>query len=128
MHRVQSNLNMPLSTGSLSYDNNSLSMTEIKVVSCGQVTHLGGLEAVITGKKWSDVSVPFQFPASFTSKSFTLRKMYSKLLFNFEQVYLHRNTGPMSAPPGQYCFHSISPFSHASALMVRTHTLSNHDL
>ncbi|KAL0038015.1 hypothetical protein WJX79_009721 [Trebouxia sp. C0005] len=65
-----------------------------------QVTHLGGLEAVITGKKWSDVSVPFQFPASFTSKSFTLRKMYSKLLFNFEQVYLHRNTGPMSAPPG----------------------------
>ncbi|KAA6430062.1 MAG: high mobility group family [Trebouxia sp. A1-2] len=50
-----------------------------------QVTHLGGLEAVITGKKWSDVSVPFQFPASFTSKSFTLRKMYSKLLFNFEQ-------------------------------------------
>ncbi|KAL0030733.1 hypothetical protein WJX77_004142 [Trebouxia sp. C0004] len=65
-----------------------------------QVTHLGGLEAVITSKKWSDVSVPFQFPASFTSKSFTLRKMYSKLLFDFEQVYLHRNTGPMSAPPG----------------------------
>lgn len=65
-----------------------------------QVTHLGGLEAVITGKKWSDVSVPFQFPASFTSKSFTLRKIYSKLLFDFEQVYLHRNTGPMSAPPG----------------------------
>ncbi len=45
-----------------------------------QVTGLGGLEAVINAKKWSEVSLPFQFPSSFTSKSFTLRKMYSKLL------------------------------------------------
>ncbi|DBB16619.1 TPA: hypothetical protein ACH3X3_014876 [Trebouxia sp. C0006] len=83
-----------------------------------QVTHLGGLEAVITGKKWSDVSVPFQFPASFTSKSFTLRKMYSKLLFNFEQVYLHRNTGPMSAPPG------MEPYIKAELGTVSTSDMS----
>jgi hypothetical protein len=116
---------MPMSTQSSPRNSKSLSMTELKVVSFEQVTHLGGLEAVITGKKWSDVSIPFQFPASFTSKSFTLRKMYSKLLFNFEQVYLHRNTGPMSAPPGQYCFHSLSSFPHASALKIRTHIVNN---
>ena len=65
-----------------------------------QVTCYGGLEAVISSKKWSDVSVPFHFPASFTSKSFTLRKMYSKLLFDYEQVYFHRNAGLIVMPPG----------------------------
>ncbi len=67
---------------------------------CGQVTALGGLEAVITAKKWTEVSQPFQFPPSFTSKSFTLRKMYSRLLHDYEQVYFHHNTGPPTLPPG----------------------------
>lgn len=67
---------------------------------CMQVTALGGLEAVITAKKWTEVSYPFQFPPSFTSKSFTLRKMYSRLLHDYEQVYFHRNTGPPTLPPG----------------------------
>ncbi|BDA48008.1 probable AT-rich interactive domain-containing protein 2 at N-terminal half [Coccomyxa sp. Obi] len=65
-----------------------------------QVTSLGGLEAVITAKKWTEVSQPFQFPPSFTSKSFTLRKMYSRLLHDYEQVYFHHNTGPPTLPPG----------------------------
>ena len=66
-----------------------------------QVTRIGGLEAVINSKKWSEVAQPFHFPDSFTSKSFTLRRMYSKLLFDFEQVYFHRNTGPLCAQPGE---------------------------
>lgn len=51
-----------------------------------QVTSLGGLDAVIAGRKWSEVCHPFHFPASFTSKSFTMRKIYSQVLFHFEQV------------------------------------------
>ncbi len=66
-----------------------------------QVTALGGLEAVITAKKWTEVSQPFHFPASFTSKSFTLRKMYTRLLHDYEQVYFHRNPGPPTLPPGE---------------------------
>lgn len=66
-----------------------------------QVTRLGGLEVVINGKRWSEVAQPFHFPDSFTSKSFTLRRMYSKLLFGFEQVYFHRNTGPLVSQPGE---------------------------
>ena len=70
-----------------------------------QVTALGGLEAVIAAKKWTEVSQPFQFPQSFTSKSFTLRKMYSRLLHDYEQVYFHRNQGIPTLPPGaQPCY------------------------
>ena len=66
-----------------------------------QVTALGGLEAVMAAKKWTEVSQPFQFPPSFTSKSFTLRKMYSRLLHDYEQVYFHRNSGLPIPPPGK---------------------------
>ncbi|CAL5223241.1 g5721 [Coccomyxa viridis] len=65
-----------------------------------QVTALGGLEAVMANKKWTEVSQPFQFPPSFTSKSFTLRKMYSRLLHDYEQVYFHRSRGQPTPPPG----------------------------
>ena len=66
-----------------------------------QVTALGGLEAVMANKKWTEVSQPFQFPPSFTSKSFTLRKMYSRLLHDYEQVYFHRNGGLPIPLPGE---------------------------
>jgi hypothetical protein len=57
---------------------------------------------VVTGKKWTEVSGPFKFPSSFTSKSFTLRKMYSRLLHDFEQVYFFNNTGPPVVPYGKF--------------------------
>lgn len=79
-----------------------------------QVTAMGGLEAVITAKKWTEVSQPFHFPTSFTSKSFTLRKMYTRLLHDYEQVYFHRNTGPPTLPPGAK---SYSDSSHCCVLL-----------
>ena len=52
-------------------------------------------------KRWSTVSEPFHFPSSFTSKSWTLRKVYSRLLHDYEQVYFHGNRGlPIPPPPG----------------------------
>lgn len=65
-----------------------------------QVTAFGGLEAVISSKKWSEVAQPFNFPPSFTSRSFTMRKIYSQFLHHYEQVYYHRNTGPICPAPG----------------------------
>ncbi len=59
---------------------------------------------MIGGKKWTEVSAPFLFPPSFTSKSFTLRKMYSRLLHDYEQVYFHHNAGPPTPPPGALRF------------------------
>ena len=64
-----------------------------------QVTAEGGLAQVVSHKKWPRVSAPFQFPTSFTSRSFTLRENYAKLLFDFEQVYFHQYTGPRRKPP-----------------------------
>ena len=63
-----------------------------------RVTGLGGLEAVITTRAWSDVCEPFGFPPSFTSKSFTVRKLYSQHLHHFEQVYFHRRGGQPLVP------------------------------
>ncbi len=59
----------------------------------------------MANKKWTEVSQPFQFPPSFTSKSFTLRKMYSRLLHDYEQVYFHRNRGQPIPPPGESSCH-----------------------
>ena len=70
----------------------------------------------MANKKWTEVSQPFQFPPSFTSKSFTLRKMYSRLLHDYEQVYFHRNRGQPTPPPGQR--HSVSPMTLSDASQV----------
>lgn len=64
-----------------------------------RVTSLGGVQAVINEKKWNEVCSPFNFPTSFTSKSFTIRLMYTKLLHDYEQVYFFRNKGRVLAPP-----------------------------
>jgi hypothetical protein len=68
----------------------------------------------MANKKWTEVSQPFQFPPSFTSKSFTLRKMYSRLLHDYEQVYFNRNRGQPTPPPGQRHFVSPATLSGAS--------------
>lgn len=64
-----------------------------------QVTTLGGVELVINMKKWNEVCIPFKFPPSFTSKAFTMRKIYVNLLYHYEQVYFYRNTGPVLPLP-----------------------------
>lgn len=41
---------------------------------------------VISEKKWSEVCDPFNFSKSFTSKSWTIRRLYCQLLWHYEQV------------------------------------------
>ena len=64
-----------------------------------QVTEEGGLECVVQKKLWRKVCAPFQFPASATSRSFTMKQYYVKLLYDFEQVYFHHYSGPLPVPP-----------------------------
>eukprot|EP00798_Chlamydomonas_sp_ICE-L_P001998 gene1998-33421_t len=58
-----------------------------------EVTTLGGLDL------WVTVCEPFSFPSSFTNKSFVIKKLYLNALHHYEQVYFHRNTGPVLPPP-----------------------------
>lgn len=64
-----------------------------------QVTVRGGIEKVIKEKKWREVASVFNLPATCTSGSFTLRKIYVKLLHDYEQVYFFNARGkPVPAP------------------------------
>ncbi len=64
-----------------------------------QVSAAGGLEMVINHKLWQDVCKPFNFPATFTSRSFTMRRLYCQLLWHFEQLYMHGSSGPVLDSP-----------------------------
>ncbi|KAM3143229.1 hypothetical protein pb186bvf_004561 [Paramecium bursaria] len=51
------------------------------------VTKRGGLKVVSSNKLWKEIVDQFQFPATCTSASFTLRNHYQKLLLSYEQKY-----------------------------------------
>ena len=54
---------------------------------------------VIQEKKLKEVATVFKLPATCTSGSFTLRKIYVKLLHDYEQVYFFNTQGkPVPAP------------------------------
>jgi hypothetical protein len=65
------------------------------------VTQLGGCERVISRKQWRDAAESFKFAPTITSVSFTLRKSYVSFLWDYEQIYFFRNTGPRVDPPVQ---------------------------
>ncbi|KAG1656886.1 hypothetical protein FOA52_000679 [Chlamydomonas sp. UWO 241] len=64
-----------------------------------RVTELGGLEPVCKHKQWVIVCEPFNFPASFTNKSYVIKKLYCGALHHYEQVYFHKRTGALVPPP-----------------------------
>eukprot|EP00798_Chlamydomonas_sp_ICE-L_P030284 gene30284-35272_t len=63
------------------------------------VTGLGGLGPVISRKQWVMVCELINFSPSFTNKSFVTRRLYIAVLHHYEEVYFHRNQGPLVAPP-----------------------------
>ncbi|CAL8465757.1 g5293 [Coccomyxa elongata] len=64
------------------------------------VTELGGCAQVIAKKQWRDAAESFKYPDTITSVSFTLRKAYSQLLWDLEQIYFFQARGPRVPPPG----------------------------
>eukprot|EP00798_Chlamydomonas_sp_ICE-L_P014277 gene14277-20251_t len=85
-----------------------------------EVTTLGGLDHVINNKQWATVCAPFNFPAPVTSRSFLIKKLYCKALNHYEQVYFHRNTGPVLTPPSQA---SLSVRRDLDLLSIETATI-----
>ncbi|KAL3135973.1 hypothetical protein ABBQ32_007015 [Trebouxia sp. C0010 RCD-2024] len=63
------------------------------------VTSLGGCERVIQTKHWREAAESFSFPETITSVSFSLRKAYFTFLWDYEQMYFFRNTGPRIPTP-----------------------------
>lgn len=57
------------------------------------VTALGGVESVINRKMFVVACEPFNFPPSFTNKSFVIKKLYFTALYHYEQVYFRGQSG-----------------------------------
>eukprot|EP00798_Chlamydomonas_sp_ICE-L_P028804 gene28804-31993_t len=50
-----------------------------------EVTKLGGVDSVIARKQWVIICEPFNFPESFTNKSFVIKKLYVNALHHCQQ-------------------------------------------
>ncbi|KAG5235929.1 high mobility group family protein [Salix suchowensis] len=74
-----------------------------------EVTSRGGIEQVITDRKWKEVITAFNFPTTITSASFVLRKHYLSLLYHFEQVYHFNKHIPSVSGTGN-CNHILVVF------------------
>ena len=57
------------------------------------VTDLGGVDSVINKKQFVIACEPFNFPPSFTNKSYVIKKLYFNALYHYEQVYFRRLSG-----------------------------------
>lgn len=77
---------------------------------------LGGLEAVVNRKQWVNVCEAFNFPSTFTNKSFVIKKLYVNALHHYEQVYFLRNGGKQIVPPLHTACPMLSPIGIAEAM------------
>ncbi|MCO5614306.1 hypothetical protein L7F22_068584 [Adiantum nelumboides] len=63
------------------------------------VTARGGLEQVIRASQWKELLKVLDVPKNVHNPSFVLRKLYTNLLFHYEQVYYFRVEGQLRLPP-----------------------------
>ncbi|KAI8549379.1 hypothetical protein RHMOL_Rhmol06G0019900 [Rhododendron molle] len=59
-----------------------------------EVTRRGGYDQVVSEKKWREIGTVFDFSPTTTSASYALRRHYSSLLHQYEQVYFFKLQGP----------------------------------
>ncbi|KAL7583594.1 high mobility group B protein 10 [Lactuca sativa] len=64
-----------------------------------EVTSRGGIEKIVSDRRWKEVMAVFKFGPTITNASFVLRKYYLSLLYHFEQVYYFRKKTPSIIPP-----------------------------
>lgn len=58
-----------------------------------EVTSRGGIQKIISERRWKDVTAVFSFPSTATNASFVLRKYYFQLLNHYEQIYFFKAKG-----------------------------------
>ncbi|KAJ9551257.1 hypothetical protein OSB04_015302 [Centaurea solstitialis] len=63
-----------------------------------EVTSRGGIEKIVSDRRWKEVMAVFKFGPTITNASFVLRKYYLSLLYHFEQVYYFRKKTPTIIP------------------------------
>ncbi|KAI3708751.1 hypothetical protein L2E82_38168 [Cichorium intybus] len=63
-----------------------------------EVTSRGGIEKIVSDRRWKEVMAVFKFGPTITNASFVLRKYYLSLLYHFEQVYYFRKQTPTIIP------------------------------
>ncbi|XP_071730291.1 high mobility group B protein 10-like [Rutidosis leptorrhynchoides] len=59
-----------------------------------EVTSRGGIEKLVSDRRWKEIMGIFKFGPTITNASFVLRKSYLSLLYHFEQVYFFRKKAP----------------------------------
>lgn len=64
-----------------------------------EVTSRGGIEKIVSDRRWKEVMAVFKFGPTITNASFVLRKYYLSLLYHFEQVYYFRKKIPTIISP-----------------------------
>ncbi|KAL8264230.1 hypothetical protein R6Q59_022360 [Mikania micrantha] len=63
-----------------------------------EVTSRGGIEKIVSDRRWKEVMAVFKFGPTITNASFVLRKYYLSLLYHFEQVYYFHKKTPTISP------------------------------
>ncbi|KAI3703756.1 hypothetical protein L1987_73951 [Smallanthus sonchifolius] len=63
-----------------------------------EVTSRGGIEKIVSDRRWKEVMAVFKFGPTVTNASFVLRKCYLSMLYHFEQVYYFRKETPTIGP------------------------------
>lgn len=91
------------------------------------VTDLGGVESVINKKQFVVACQPFNFPPSFTNKSFVIKKLYFNALYHYEQVYFRRLSGQPVHNTNVNTAAMMSPSSHHLPPIVANHSGSSSD-
>lgn len=78
-----------------------------------EVTSRGGIEKLLTQKRWKEVTATFNFPSTATNASFVLRKYYYSLLQQYEQIYYFKARdvlkNPFAAPVAVHGLAKMSP-------------------
>ncbi|KAI3804713.1 hypothetical protein L1987_26465 [Smallanthus sonchifolius] len=75
-----------------------------------EVTSRGGIEKIVSDRRWKEVMAAFKFGPTITNASFVLRKYYLSLLYHFEQVYYFHKKTPTISPHD-----ATNKVSHGSA-------------
>ncbi|XP_021749149.1 high mobility group B protein 15-like isoform X2 [Chenopodium quinoa] len=91
-----------------------------------EVTSRGGIEKILSEKRWKDVTATFNFPSTATNASFVLRKYYYSLLQHYERIYYFnaRDYSPgvlQSLNPAPSAVHGLSEMSAAAAQPANVH-------
>lgn len=90
-----------------------------------EVTSLGGLQPVIARKQWVLVCDPFNFPQSFTNRSFVIKKLYITALHHYEQLYFHRRQG-LLVPCNADGSHGGDKHAHHAKRKEPEHSAGSH--